>query len=458
MKKRTVKILTGIAIVIIVLGIIYAIAVSISSAKLRRAYAELKKDGRPMLPGLLIPQEVSDANNAALLYECAIKLLKAQPAPENNLLHYLGNLSKTFIEESLDPDNLTELKKLIEQDAITLALSIVKQGTQRESCRFNLDYGDGLYTLLPHIPDLRNLARIFCAKIYLEAEAGNPDTAWDMVPTQLKFADALCTESCLISQLVRMSAIRLSCKTIIKVCEIAPPNEQQYTQIQSLLKDFNDIRPLVNSIDAERLLIGEWVFNLPKDKLYKTGLENFQKNADGSLYRLLFYGITFKPLFLADHAAYLQYMHEGAKFVERPYSREEGEVLEKAVQKKRYIVTRMFTPDIFRLKEIHFEMIAELRIAQAGLALLQYKQTNNTFPAKLDMLKLQNISDPFSERPLIYMTEGEGFVLYSVGPDQVNNGGSGRRLRSKFSNVFSSPRQKKQEKDWDIVWIFPGRQ
>jgi len=89
-------------------------------------------------------------------------------------------------------------------------------------------------------------------------------------------------------------------------------------------------------------------------------------------------------------------------------------------------------------------MIAQLRIVQAGLALLQYKQTKNAFPATLEALKLQNINDPFSDGLLSYKTEGQGFVLYSVGPDQKDNDGS--------------PRQKKQKTDWDIVWIFPGKQ
>jgi len=446
MKKRTVKILTGFAIVLVVLGLVYAIAVSVSSAKLRRAYADLKKDGRPMLPGLVIPREVSDANNAALLYECAIQLLKAHPAPENSLLHYLGDISNMLIKESLDSDKLAELKQLIEQNVVTQALSIVEQGTRRDSCRFNLDYDDGINMQLNHLPQLRNLARIFCAKAYLEAKIGNSDTAWDMIPVQLKFADALRTEPILISKLVRIQMIRLSCDTIKKLCEIAPPNVQQTSNIQSLLNDLDDIRTLIHSIDAERLLLGEWVFNLPKDELWKTNpyLHNNQEDKSGLISALVFFGMTFKPISLADHAAYLRFMHEGVRFAERPYSREQGEVLEKGVQKKRYIVTRMLTPAIFRVKEIHCEMIAELRMAQAGLALLQYKQTKNAFPATLEALKLQNINDPFSDGLLSYKTEGQGFVLYSIGPDQKDNDGS--------------PRQKKQKTDWDIVWSFPGRQ
>ena len=444
MKKRTVKILTGIAIVVVVLGLIYAIAVSVSSAKLRRVYADLKKDDRPMEPADVIPPKVPDTENAALLYESAALLLKAQPTTDNNLLEHLGDLSNTLIKESLESDKLAELKQLIGQDVVTQALSIVKQGTRRDSCRFDLNYDDGLNTLLPHLSDLRNLARILCAKAYHEAKIGNPDTAWDLLTTQLKFADALRTEPVLISKLVRIQMIRLSCDTIKKLCEIAPPNTQQASDIRSLLKDFDDIQPLIHSIDAERLLIGEWVFNLTKDELYKTGMENIQKDADGLIYKLIFFGITFKPLFLADHAAYLRFMHEGARFIEQPYSREEGEIMEKGVQKKRYIVTRILTPAVFRVKEIHCQMTAQLRIVQAGLALLQYKQTENTFPATLDTLKLPNINDPFSDGLLLYKTEGQGFVLYSVGPDQKDNDGS--------------PRQKKQKTDWDIVWIFPGRQ
>ena len=443
MKKRTVKILTGIAIVLVVLGLIYAIAVSVSSAKLRRAYADLKKDGRPMEPWQVIPPEVSDTENAALLYQSAALLLKAQPARDDNLLVDLGDLSDKFLKDSLDPNKLDEFKQLIAQDVVTQALSIVEQGTRRDSCRFDLDYDEGLNILLLHRSDLRDLARILCAKAYFEAETGNPDNAWDMVTTQLKFANALKTEPVLISQIVRMAMVRLSCDTIKKLCEIAPPSVQQTSDIQNLLKDFDDIRTLIYSIDAERLLIGEWVFNLTKDEMYKAN-QNIQKDDAGLLHKLIIFGITFKPLFLADHAAYLRFMHDGTRFLERPYSPEQGEVMEQGVQKKRYIVTRILTPSILRFKVRHWEMIAQLRIVQAGLALLQYKQNEDAFPATLDALKLQNINDPFSDGLLLYKTEGQGFVLYSVGPDQKDNDGS--------------PRQKKQKTDWDIVWIFPGRQ
>jgi hypothetical protein len=440
MKKKTVKRLTIIAIIIILLCLSYAIAVSYSSAKLNQAYEDLKKDGRPMEPGQVIPPEVSDTQNAALLYECAALFLRAQPAPNGHLLNYLGALSDKLIkEETIDSDKLTELEQVMARKEVLQALSMVKQGTERDSCRFDLNYDDGLGIRLSHEHGQRNLIFIGCAKALIEAKTGNPDKAWDMIATQLKFTDALWTEPILISQLVRMASIRLTCKTIRKICEIAPPNEQQYTRIKSLLKDLDDIRPLITAIDGDRILAGEWVYKMPKrDLLLQNDLfpEDWPYNKLGRILAL------FKPTFLLDHAAYLQLMRECVRFAEQPYSREQLEYLEEKAQKKRYTIRKELT-NLWGIKKIYCTMIADLHITQTGLALLQYKQKHDAFPDSLEKLNFKNINDPFSDKQLVYQSGGQNFVLYSIGPDQKDNNGS--------------PKQDKQETDWDIVWNFPAK-
>ncbi len=71
MKKRTARILTVLAAIVVALGIAYVIAVAVSAARLRRAYAELEKDGRPMQMEDVIPPQIPDSENAALLYQSA---------------------------------------------------------------------------------------------------------------------------------------------------------------------------------------------------------------------------------------------------------------------------------------------------------------------------------------------------------------------------------------------------
>ena len=128
---------------------------------------------------------------------------------------------------------------------------------------------------------------------------------------------------------------------------------------------------------------------------------------------------------------------------EHKYDYNQQNIKEK-VQKKRYTIRKELTIPIWRVKEIYCSMIAELHITQTGLALLQYKQKQGTFPDSLEKLNLKNTNDPFSDRPLIYKSGGQDFILYSIGPDQKDNNGS--------------PKQDKQEKDFDIVWNFiPAR-
>jgi len=130
MRKRTLRIVTGLGVVIVLLGVLYAIAVGISAAKVRRAYAALEEAGRPMRTEEVIPPTVPDTQNAALLYESAYLLLKAQPLGEGNLLGRLGNWKKSKRETS-DPNEPAETRRLLELDVVEQAVSMVKQGTLR---------------------------------------------------------------------------------------------------------------------------------------------------------------------------------------------------------------------------------------------------------------------------------------------------------------------------------------
>lgn len=468
MRKRTVKILKIIAIVLVVLSLIYAIAVGVSSAKLRKAYATLEKAGRPMEPADVIPPDVPDAENAALLYESAILLLKAQPAPERNLLEYLGGehgtetcvlmrpapnrnlleylggLSDKFLKESIEPDKLAELQQLIDQEVVIQALSIIGDGTRRSSCRFDHYYKAGFNMLMPNLSGFRNIIRIIGAKSCLQAEAGRPDAAWNLVQTQLRFADALRNEPVLIGLLVRFAAIRNSCETIHKICEIAPPNSEQYHILESLLLDYEDRTPLVLALDGERLLCGEWAFNLLKNGSFgELSASTGPGSGFGEVLMRLY--SAFKPLSLADQAAYMRIMDEYTRFVQQPYPPNDASTMDRKAEQMRSrlnIVTSMLVPAIGRVNELYAELIAKMRITRAGLALLQERMAQGAFPETLERLKLKNLDDPFSTKPINYKSQGQGFILYSVGPDQKDNGGS--------------PKEKKQKTDWDIVWSYTG--
>lgn len=466
MKKRTVKILAGLAILLVAWGVIYAIWVGVSAIKLHRAYAALEKDGRPMSADEVIPPQVEDIENAALLYESAGLLLKATPArwddvpgtaalspkeaaardKSKDLLGHLGYLADGFMQGSLEEGRRAKLEALLAEDIVNKALAIVKLGTERPSCRFDLEYEAGLNMVLSPVIDTRNLLRILGAKARVEAEAGRSESAWELAATQLKLADALRTEPTIISKVVRISNIAATCRTLQRVCAAAPPSPQLYDDLVGFLEGLDNIAPLVASADAERVLVGEWLFGQPKDELRKTiGQYIFEDReyAPKILNWLRFKRICFRPAFLADHAAYLRCMYELTHLFEglSPPGdfKRLGEALEEAG--RRHILTGALVPAMHRISQLHARMTAEIHITRAGLALLRHKQEHGTWPENLEALGLEKLDDPFAEGLLRYRPEAEGFILYSVGEDREDNGGVAK--------------EGKQEKDFDIVWRFP---
>jgi len=452
MRKRTVKILTGVAVIVVALGLWYAIAVMVSASKLRRAYAALEKDGRPMRAADILPPKISDIGNGALPYESAAFLLKVQSSPamnqpdsrEHDLSGYRSARASEFMAGTLDPNKQAEFRQLTEKETVTSALSAIKQGTQCPACRFDCDYDHGA-SMNPHLVDLKNLARILAAKARMEAEAGRSEAAWDIALAQAKMADGLRAEPIIVSQLVRMATVALSCSTIQKLCSATLPGNPQYDGLMSLLDTIEDVRPLVRAVDGDRLLSGEWLFTLPKGELYKQLRQIiFPSYWSETACRLQFHVITFEPFFLSDHAAYLQLMRKHAQFLEQPFSIEQRDNLEKEwlAVPRRYRLTHTLMPAMARIKDIHCRVVADVRITRTGLALLRYRETHGNFPETLDALRLRDVSDPFNGKPLVYRSDGRGFVVYSVGEDLKDNGGN--------------PRQPKLKTDYDILWRFPS--
>lgn len=62
-------------------------------------------------------------------------------------------------------------------------------------------------------------------------------------------------------------------------------------------------------------------------------------------------------------------------------------------------------------------------VLRAAAALLAYRASHATFPERLDQALPDARPDPFTGRPLPYRQEGDGFVVFSGGPDRNYAGG-----------------------------------
>ena len=459
MRGKSKKILIGIIVLLAVLGVTYAVTLARSKAALRTAYAALEQDGRPMDAGAVLPPEVPEAQNAAVFYRRAAAMLRAQTAGDENLLERLVFLSRSFFSESAKPDKIArqkrdvaELKRLIERDIVASSLAVLEQGTQCPACRLDRHDHNVPDRDRPAVTDLRSLATILAAKVRLEAEGERPRRAWDLALTQLRLADALRDDAVSHSQWDRRGMINGSCRTIQTLCERALPDESHCRAAEGLLHDLDDVDPLVRALDADRLLIGEWLFGLPTDELYKTLRGEAFAIKDASpetVHRLEFRMATFRPRFIADHAAYLQLMRESVQLLQGPFVPREAESRREIDElPRRHWLTGKLAPMSGPMKDSYCHMAANVRITRAGLALLAYRQAHGAFPPTLETLGLAGLVDPFTEKPLLYRAEGDGFVVYSVGEDLNDNGGAPRRRRERSDSQPTSP-------EYDLLWRFP---
>ena len=66
-------------------------------------------------------------------------------------------------------------------------------------------------------------------------------------------------------------------------------------------------------------------------------------------------------------------------------------------------------------------------LGQLGFALSAYRADHAAFPESLDVLAPKYIAqvpkDLYTDQPLRYKRQGDGFLLYSVGPNGADDGG-----------------------------------
>jgi hypothetical protein len=449
MQRRSKRILTGLGIFVVALAVIYAILLVRSTVKLRQAYAALAAQGRPMRIDEIIPPKVPDSENAAVLYQSAVLLLKSQPAGDKSLFERLTN-------GRARPKTKEERDVLIAQEAVTKAVSLTEQGTRRPVCRF--DRNDTNDLDITHTPQMEEegLAVVLRDRAQFEIDAGHWDKAWDLIFTQLRFANSLRWIPVPWTQYLRQMRIARVCRVIQELCETAPPDRERYQALEDLLKQLDDVKPFIRALDAERLLIGERFFSLSRDELSKAlwkemgggGGDALPLPVVKALHRLAFNILAFKPRLVADHAAYLQLMGKRVQLLQGPY-RDPQEAKQFLNLSHWNALAVMLGLSGGYERRDYSEFAATLHITRAGLALLQYQQAHGAFPETLNALGLEGLIDPYTEEPLHYRPEGQGFVVYSVGEDRKDNDGTAQPEKRS-----SDPRAKPLA--YDEVWRFPN--
>jgi len=91
------------------------------------------------------------------------------------------------------------------------------------------------------------------------------------------------------------------------------------------------------------------------------------------------------------------------------------------------VLTAMFVPAILKGIERNAERIAQQRLILTALAVEQYRIFENRPPNSLAELTPKYLpevpTDPFDGKEIRFRKESDGYVIYSIGPDHIDDGG-----------------------------------
>lgn len=336
----------------------------------------------------------------------------------------LYNLSSCFLSNRITDNELVLFRRLMANDAVSKAMQLIDDAFKKPECRFDVNYEAGIYMRLNHLSKIRFLNSIICARIRFMVENDDASGAWSSAMDCLKIADSIRREPIPISQLVRRSMIENAADAIYYLSSFSLPDADVSTRLQKSLAALEDITPFVRAIDCERI-----INNMDMHRL-------FEKDRYG--YSIIHPIYKFVPWYASDKATYNRLMHllvnafekenfsSGLAIFRRYPGTQEEYFSEYDIYElipRHYLVTRFLFPSLLRMHIFSFTMVAKARLTRLSLAIIDYHREHGSYPENLEQTGAKNLIDPFTGKSLIYRREPEGFVIYSVGDDQTDDGG-----------------------------------
>jgi hypothetical protein len=343
-------------------------------------------------------------------------------------------------------------------------LDEIRAASHRPHSRFNIRYEqkDPWAILVPHLGSLRTIDHLLGARAAAELALGNTDAAFNDVELIFFLVQSIQDEPLEISQLIRIAILRENALQIIwEGLADRRWSDAQLRDFQAQLQRLSILKDVNMSLQAERAAGNQTcellrasaeadrVFNDLFGSGQPFGFFYLRLGPRGWLYReQLNYNRIFDEEILPgfDPAAgqiHPQILEDHARELEKKIAPKDVRLVN-----HRVIADFLLSASIQVVRKTAFAQTA-VNEALVACALERYRQANGKFPETLDALTPRFIEklpiDIIGGQPLKYHRTDDGqFVLYSVGWNEKDDGGS---------TVKKGNRMDVTQGDW--VWKYP---
>ena len=429
------------------------IASLVTGLMLGREIRKLRASGDMPPPGQLIPQVPSGLANAADVYLLAFS---ARQLPEGSEETLFGGPV-----EEWSPLELADARRIMAANAEHFR--ILDQASRIPGCAFPVNWQDGVSALFPHLAEIRQSTRLLLIRAVMEAQDGLTDAALADCGTMLRIAGHTECESTIIAQTVAQVVQDAAVQALRKALPSGDPSPKAARELMNQLAAADNTKPFEQAVKGELVLFGVKLFDLARSRNGKDaeGLMGEDPEHPWRGRALGAYATIARPLANLDEIAYLHAMKRSIDAVALPWPRSKKQ-LEAADQwvedlpGYRSLLTRMSFPQFTRAVENRDSRTAALRAALVAVALIIYKSERGAYPDSLVALRHAGFklpTDPFTQQPYRYHRNGDGFVVYSLGPDMHDQGG--RPFSPNAGRHLPREEAKKRVQEYDIPFRRP---
>jgi hypothetical protein len=369
---------------------------------------------------------IADAENSALTTQAAFAKIppKWLAPPPNGAPGLVDRLESVPLPQRPGEQELQELHTALEQAAEALALA--QQLADMPRGRYAVAWAPDLIgTLMPHVHNCRDVARLLILDALARSVDGDGDGAVRSCRAAANVGRSIGDEPVAISQVVRRVCVTQAVHALEGILARTTASAGSLEEMQKLLT--------VESAEPSLLIAarGDRAIQFQPLELMRTGQFN------RATYKM-------RPSWMGDRAdgwrdgstargaeaAYLRYWTAYVEIVKMPTEIQEdrlAQLVEPNAPLPPLLAGLTGKANLPRMARGFHIAQARQRCAAAALAAERYRIAQGHWPDSAKALVPAYLADlpcdPFDGQPVRVKRKADGLVVYSVGPDRVDDGG-----------------------------------
>jgi hypothetical protein len=324
-------------------------------------------------------------------------------------------------------------------------LKSLRNAPPQQQSRYPIDFVNGLPDAKPHLSKVGDGVRLLLLSAVFNGETGKSQDAITDLIAALQLSASTADEPSLVSQLTLCQLIHMNTASLERILKFNHPTDEQ---LRALAAEFNRLKSpdgMEHALAFERCF-GLWAFGPEiaslgsQDPGIKKGREfanNLMKKTGYHDNDLAYYLAVMQKHVAASKLPFPERLRVVKQIDENHFNKGAG---------KLHLLSTLMLVSYEKAHEGYATALADQNIVQTVLAIERYRLAQpGQIPDSLTTLIPSFIpslpTDPFDGKSLKLKKLNQGYMVYSIGPDEVDDGGKKYQLDSKsYDLTFSVER------------------